>query len=108
MQPARQDCHGAGPHDSLLNLGSLIETHSSVFFPKSHSVLDTHWAYVVHIVCMKCMQPAKQDCHGAGPHDSPLTLGSLIETHSLFFCFFFPSLIQFWTLTGHMWCILYA
>ena len=57
---------------------------------------------------MQRMQPAKQDCHGAGPHDSLLTLGSLIETHSLFFCFFFPSLIQFWTLTGHMWCVVYA
>ena len=72
MQPARHDCHGAGPHDSLLTLGSLIETHSlffCFFFPKSHSVLDTHWAYVVCFVCLQCMQPARQDCHGAGPHD---------------------------------------
>ena len=36
------------------------------------------------------------------------SLGSLTETHPVRHLTFFLLLIQFWTLTGHMWCILYA
>ena len=36
------------------------------------------------------------------------SLGSLNKTHPVHHLTFSFLLIQFWTLTGHMWCVLYA